>query len=80
MWSVITMVVAVCFAVAFVVGGVQGRESVRTPERHGKFGTSVITLDVGELPNADCWYEVTQTDNDGEPGGDKTVHVEPLCP
>lgn len=38
------------------------------------------TVDVGELPSSDCWYEVGQRDDDGKPGGSKTVRVRQLCP
>lgn len=46
----------------------------------GKYGTPEIKLDMDNLPSSDCWYEVTMTDTDGEPGGMKIANIEPLCP
>jgi hypothetical protein len=70
----------------FMIAGQSLAESFRAPapvpavEPGGRFGTPRITLDLERLPSSDCWYEVTMTDTDGEPGGPKVAHVAPLCP
>lgn len=48
-------------------------------EKSGRFGTGRITVDVGTLPNPDCWFEVGMIDSDGKPGGRKIINVEPIC-
>lgn len=78
--TVVCVMVASLVSAAFAAGMWSAGERSGVVERHGKFGTGVITLDMGELPNSDCWYEVDQRDVDGLPGGDKSIQVEPLCP
>lgn len=77
--AVLVLVVVVLAGVGVWVLATQWAVTER-PEMSGRFGTPAITLDVDALPSADCWYEVTLTDDDGEPGGRKTAHIEPLCP
>jgi hypothetical protein len=65
---------------ALMITAVQGPADDRPIEQRGKFGTSVITVDVGTLPNPDCWVEVGVRDTDGRKGGDKIIETETLCP
>jgi len=42
--------------------------------------TRTATVNVGALPSSDCWWEVGMRDDDGRPGGSKSVRSELMCP
>jgi len=76
-------VAAVGLAVAaglLLMGTADLVKAVRIDRPVRQSAVPVVPLDMEGLPSGDCWYEVGQRDNDGEPGGSKTVKVELLCP
>ena len=42
--------------------------------------TRTATVNVGAMPSSDCWWEVGMRDDDGRPGGSKSVRSELMCP
>lgn len=39
-----------------------------------------VSVDMSTLPNADCQFIIGQQDDDGRPGGSKSLHVLTDCP
>lgn len=68
------------FWLGHIGNGDVSRFTPEQSESHGQFGTRMITVDVGKFPSPDCWAEVNMRDDDGKPGGSKTIHTETLCP
>jgi hypothetical protein len=64
---------------AFLLGVAAALFAVAPWSTPGRTSGSV-TVDVGDLPGPDCWFEVGQVDRDGKPGGSKGVSREVLCP